>query len=135
MTTTELTRASETPSRRDFLPAARSYFGGRRGLIAAGAAVAVAGLAFNWSWLVAAGIAPVLLSLLPCLGMCALGLCMNRTMGGSSGDQSATDSTPEETGPLHLAVPTDEPGAAKLAASASTGPTQAGNKNCCQSAR
>ncbi|RVH28084.1 hypothetical protein CN211_25985 [Sinorhizobium meliloti] len=36
------------------------------------------GLAFNWNWLVAAGVAPPLLSVLPCLAMCALGLCMNR---------------------------------------------------------
>ncbi|AZO32948.1 hypothetical protein EJ071_29570 [Mesorhizobium sp. M1B.F.Ca.ET.045.04.1.1] len=56
----------------------RSTLGGRRGLIAAGVAIAVAGLAFNWSWLVAAGIAPALLSLLPCVAMCALGLCTNR---------------------------------------------------------
>jgi hypothetical protein len=85
MTTTELTQASETSSRRDFLPVARSYLRSRRGLIAAGAAVVVAGLAFKWSWLVAAGIAPVLLSVLPCVAMCALGLCMNRIVGGSSG--------------------------------------------------
>lgn len=90
MTTTELTRASETSSRRDFVPAARSYLGGRRGLIAAGAAVAVAGLALNWSWLAAAGIAPVLLSLLPCVAMCALGLCMNRMMGRSCSTENVS---------------------------------------------
>jgi len=38
----------------------------------------VMGLALNWSWLAAAGVAPILISLLPCLAMCALGLCMNR---------------------------------------------------------
>lgn len=39
------------------------------------AAVAlIAGLAFNWSWLVAAGAAPLVLSILPCLAMCALRL-------------------------------------------------------------
>ena len=31
---------------------------------------------FNWGWLVAAGIAPLLLSVGPCIAMCALGLCM-----------------------------------------------------------
>ncbi|HUZ67383.1 MAG TPA: hypothetical protein VMU56_06935 [Beijerinckiaceae bacterium] len=41
------------------------------------------GLVFNWSWLVAAGIAPVLLSVLPCLAMCALGLCMVGMRGRS----------------------------------------------------
>jgi len=127
MTTTELTQARQASPSRDV----QSF----RPTLAAGAAVAVAGLAFNWSWLVAAGIAPVLLSLLPCVAMCALGLCMNRMMGGSSGSQrSATHSTPEETRPLHLGVPT-ESGAAKLAASATVGATRAGGKSCCQSAR
>jgi hypothetical protein len=36
---------------------------------------AVAGAAFNWSWLVAAGLVPVLLAVVPCLAMCALSLC------------------------------------------------------------
>ena len=36
------------------------------------------GLAINWNWLVAAGIAPILLAVAPCLAMCALGLCMGR---------------------------------------------------------
>jgi len=44
-------------------------------------AVIGAGLALNWSWLVAAGIAPILVALAPCAAMCALGLCMGR-MGG-----------------------------------------------------
>jgi hypothetical protein len=45
---------------------------------------ALAGLALglgaysNWSWLVAAGIAPVLLNAAPCALMCALGLCMGK---------------------------------------------------------
>ncbi|WGS21087.1 MULTISPECIES: hypothetical protein [unclassified Bradyrhizobium] len=51
--------------------------------------LAVAGLALigitaaSWSWLVAAGIASVLLSVLPCLVMCGLGLCMHKFIGGS----------------------------------------------------
>jgi hypothetical protein len=40
-------------------------------------AVAVAGgLAMGWDQLVLLGIAPILVSLLPCLVMCGLGLCM-----------------------------------------------------------
>lgn len=31
---------------------------------------------FNWGWLVAAGIAPLVLSAGPCIAMCAIGLCM-----------------------------------------------------------
>jgi membrane protein DedA with SNARE-associated domain len=33
-----------------------------------------AGLALNWSWPVAAGVAPLLVALAPCAAMCALGL-------------------------------------------------------------
>ena len=51
------------------------------------AAVAIAaGAAFNWSWLLAAGAAPLLLSVLPCLAMCALHLCANKSAGGSCAD-------------------------------------------------
>ena len=32
---------------------------------------------FSWGWLVAAGIAPILLAAAPCAAMCALGLCMS----------------------------------------------------------
>jgi hypothetical protein len=79
MSTTELIQTREaSPARGSTI---RHYLGGRRGLIAAGAAIVVAGLAFNWTWLVAAGIAPLLLSVLPCVAMCALGLCMNRMTG------------------------------------------------------
>jgi hypothetical protein len=50
---------------------------GRRWLWIGGAIVVVGlGLALNWSWLVAAGIAPLILGLAPCAAMCALGLCM-----------------------------------------------------------
>lgn len=43
-------------------------------VLAALAAFAVAAAA-NWSWLVAVGVAPLLLALAPCAAMCALGLC------------------------------------------------------------
>ena len=43
-----------------------------------------AGLAWQWSWLVAIGIAPLLISAAPCIAMCALGLCMHR-MGSRTG--------------------------------------------------
>lgn len=67
------------------------YTSGKRGLILAAVAIAAAGVALNWSWLVAAGIAPLLLSVLPCVAMCALGLCMKKGSGKScsSGDQAA----------------------------------------------
>ena len=41
--------------------AAWPYVGGPRGLIVLAIGVVVGGLALNWSWLVAAGVAPILL--------------------------------------------------------------------------
>ena len=86
-----ITRSSEnqeTSLTRDLLYAARYYLGGRRGLIILAAIALVSGLALNWSWLVAAGIAPLLLGVLPCVAMCALGLCMNGMAGKSCSARS-----------------------------------------------
>jgi hypothetical protein len=71
---------------------ARHYLGGRRGLIVLSVAVLAAAAFFNWSWLVAIGVAPLLLALAPCAAMCALGLCASR-MGGKS---CSTSSKPDE---------------------------------------
>lgn len=83
MTSTELIQTPQASPSRGVQSILRSTFGGRRGLIAAGTGIVIAGLAFNWSGLVAAGIAPVLLTVLPCVAMCALGLCVNRMTGRS----------------------------------------------------
>jgi hypothetical protein len=88
MTSPHPTDSSETTLTQDLLHAARYYLGGRRGFIILAAVAITAGLALNWSWLVAAGIAPILLGVLPCLAMCALGLCMHRA-GGKSCSTSA----------------------------------------------
>lgn len=105
MTTTELTRAGQvSPGRKSMV---RSVIGGRRGLIAAGVAIAIAGLAFNWSWLVAVGIAPLLLGVLPCIAMCALGLCMHRMAAGACPAES-TSSGEGADGPK--ALPADMKG-------------------------
>lgn len=55
----------------------------RRVIVAVAATGIVGGLAFNWTWLAAIGVAPLLLSVLPCVAMCALGLCMSRMTGRS----------------------------------------------------
>jgi hypothetical protein len=65
--------------------AARPYLTGRPGLIVFATVALLAGLALGWNWLVAAGIAPILIAMLPCLAMCALGLCMHR-----GGEQSCS---------------------------------------------
>lgn len=88
MSTSEALKTSQASLSRDLLYAARYYLGSRRGLIIVAFAALVGGLALNWSWLVAAGIAPLLLTALPCVAMCALGLCMNKM-----GEKSCSTST------------------------------------------
>lgn len=61
----------------EVLYALRYYLGSRTGLVAIAVAALGAGAYFNWSWLVAAGIAPLLIGVAPCAAMCALGLCMS----------------------------------------------------------
>ena len=93
MTFPRLPSIPRQPPARDLLDAARHQLRGRRGLmIVAGAALAI-GLAANWSWLVAVGLAPLLLGVLPCLAMCALGLCMNRFAGRSCAAEHSPSTT------------------------------------------
>lgn len=99
MADTQQSQSQDGSLGRDLLYALRYYLGSRRGLLVlAGLAIAM-GLALNWSWLAAAGIAPILISVLPCLAMCALGLCMNRATGGSCKSNQAgnTTATGDET--------------------------------------
>ncbi|MGN7754880.1 hypothetical protein [Sinorhizobium sp. 22678] len=63
---------------------------GRRGWILVGLGVAGTGLAANWDWLAAAGVAPILLSLAPCAVMCATGYCV-MCRSKKPADSSATD--------------------------------------------
>lgn len=88
MTNIEPSKTAEPSLARDILYAARYYLGGRRALLVFGGAAIVAGLAFNWSWLVAAGFAPLILGVVPCLAMCALGLCMSKGAGRSCSSES-----------------------------------------------
>ena len=67
---------------------------GRRTWIALAAILIVGGAALNWGWLVAAGVAPLLLALAPCAAMCALGLCMK---GGDSCKSPGTAAAPTRT--------------------------------------
>lgn len=73
------------------LSAVRDNLGGRRGLLALAAIALAGGLALNWNWLAAVGVAPLLLAVLPCVAMCGLGLCMNRTAGRTCSSGTAAD--------------------------------------------
>ncbi|XSC45688.1 hypothetical protein ACF1BQ_006340 [Bradyrhizobium sp. RDT10] len=76
MTAPQSTTTTEPSLGRDVLNAARYYFGNRWFLLALGSLAVIAGLPFGgWAWLVAAGLAPIILSALPCLVMCGLGVC------------------------------------------------------------
>ncbi|MDA8254291.1 MAG: hypothetical protein M0Z99_01410 [Betaproteobacteria bacterium] len=58
-----------------------------RWVLIAGALLAIiAGVALNWSALVVAGLAPLVLVLVPCAAMCAIHLCMKRGQSGDAGD-------------------------------------------------
>jgi hypothetical protein len=86
----------------DWLAALRYWLGGRRGLIVLAAVVGLAAVALSWGWLVAVGIAPLLLAFAPCAAMCALGLCASRMGAGScssktgaTGDAASQAARPE----------------------------------------
>ena len=118
MTVAKPTESAELPLSRLGLNLVRYYLGNRWALLVPGAGVLFAGIALNWSWLVAAGIAPILLSTLPCLVMCGLGLCM---LCRSSEKQSMTSRDAADA-----AISPPAPGIAKMDEVSATG------ANCCQ---
>lgn len=63
---------------------ARGLLRSRKGLVLASALVVAGGLALGWEWLAVAGVLPLVLSVLPCVAMCALGLCMMKGGDGKS---------------------------------------------------
>ena len=69
----QIARAPAVSSARERI---RSWLASPRALLIGGIAVVAAGLALGWNWVVAAGLAPIILSLAPCAVMCALGMCM-----------------------------------------------------------
>jgi hypothetical protein len=84
----------------------RNYLGGRRGWILLALVVVSAALYLNWGWLAAIGVAPLLLALAPCAAMCALGLCMNKSVGKSC-SKSSSDETPAAKNATPAAVRRD----------------------------
>lgn len=84
MTSPETATPADASLKREWLDAARYYLGNRWALLTIGTLVLVIGAAFNWSWLVAAGVAPIIISLAPCAIMCAVGLCSMKKMSGPS---------------------------------------------------
>ncbi len=83
MTTSVETKANETSLTADVIAYIRARLGGRRGIIILAVIALGAGAVLKWDWLVAAGLAPLLIALAPCALMCAAGLCMSKMMGQS----------------------------------------------------
>jgi hypothetical protein len=88
--TSQVPTISQTSPLGSIVRVVRPYLTGRRGLLSFAAIALAAGAAFNWSWLVAAGIAPLIVTALPCVAMCALGLCANKMMGKSCANEGTT---------------------------------------------
>jgi hypothetical protein len=84
----------------------------------------VIGAALNWSWLVAVGVGPLLITVLPCVAMCALGLCMNRMVGGSCSTEANPVAVPKPDGRLAPSLEAREPGPVSLLADKSARPDE-----------
>ena len=132
MTTSDSTRPVQNSLAKDLYSAAHYYLGNRFGLLAIAALVLGLGAYSSWGWLVAVGIAPLLLTFAPCAAMCALGMC---SMGGKSKSptDAASPGSVEGTDtklPLNLAAPGEKPDASP--ASGQQAQTKPGNrKDCC----
>ena len=74
----------------EWLYALRYWLRGARGIAVLVVSALVIGAALTWSWLVAVGVAPLLLAVLPCAVMCGLGLCMNKMSGSSCSTSSGS---------------------------------------------
>lgn len=116
MTDIERAKSGNTSLGHDVVHAVQYYLKGPRGLLVLAGTALVAGLAFNWSWLVAAGIAPLLLSVLPCVAMCALGLCMNKKTCSSK--KSTSDIAPSADVIPKNSLPGNEAGRSPTASGA-----------------
>lgn len=134
MTDIKVPEAARNSLSRDLLYAARYYLGGRTGLIAVAAVAIGLGAYSNWGWLVAAGLAPLLLTVLPCAAMCALGMCMGGRSRSPSDEVVSSPGPGEESGaksPLRLAA---APGETQDESPVSSQPAQAkprNRKDCC----
>jgi hypothetical protein len=120
MSSQETVNATKASLAQDWLSALRYWLRGRNGVIALIVLAVVAGAALNWSWLVAVGIAPLLITVLPCAAMCALGLCVNKMAGGSCSTETCSVGTPKPDAPVVTSLEAGGPGIAPLLSDRST---------------
>jgi len=74
------------PLSRDLYLLLRYGLANRKVLLILAAVLLSIGAWYNWTWLVAAGAAPLLLAVAPCAVMCLLGVCMHKDHGASVHD-------------------------------------------------
>ena len=107
MTSFNPTRPDQTSLTSHLSSAARSVLGNRFGLLAIAAGVIGLSAYTSWGWLVAVGLAPILLALAPCAAMCALGMCMKGGKSKNTADVAVpnlTDGTDAKL-PFGIAAP------------------------------
>jgi hypothetical protein len=97
MSVSESTKVEKTSLLRAPLSGGLFCLGNWRVLLVFAVIAIIAGLALKWDWLMAIGLAPVLLSTLPCLIMCAFGVCMmcraKKAQGSSNREASDAAAT------------------------------------------
>ena len=92
-------------------PAAKSGWSNPRNLLIGVAFAGGAGaLVLGWDWLVAAGLASIIVAVAPCLVMCALGLCMNRRAQGQRPAAGTRSAMPGPDATTVQAEPVNGPG-------------------------
>jgi hypothetical protein len=100
--------APGTSVARRFPAVIRRWLTGRRGLITAGLGILAAGLALDWNWLTAIGVAPVILSLAPCAVMCAIGACAMIKGNSPGGNGTATGPASAQEPPPAVSTPEEQ---------------------------
>ncbi len=96
MTSTGTTPSSPPGPSRGLAAPLRAAAETELGLLIVAAAAVLAGLWLNWSWLVAIGVAPLAIGILPCAATCALGLCI--VQKGREGATPAPSNDPAQVG-------------------------------------
>lgn len=89
----ETAGADARPANRSVCSSPHRWPAGRKILFGAAIVGVLAGIVLNWNWLVAAGIAPLILAAVPCLAMCAFGLCADKLRGDQSCAPAKADSS------------------------------------------
>lgn len=94
----------------DVLHMVRYYLPGRVGVAAIAAAALGLGAYYNWSWLVAAGLAPILVMMLPCAAMCAIGLRKSGQSQNRSDEPTSSQKSRDDSGGQSASRPMTESG-------------------------